>query len=1142
MTPPRRPHLPRRVDPVVCLKSEIFGQGMECEWLKHPPLSTREERFAASGIQPEHIHDNDESPLGSPAPSPRPPTEPPRPRVITRAELEERCRHRTCPLEGGRRSDLASLAPAVQAASERMLEQFYEEPNPWKGGHARWVTEDQVAGDRPSLDAPLDYNWADQRLYLDRHHVARLCRILQDPAQDMPARPSQDHVCVEFVRCLEQKWVTVDQLMPPNWLHVDQKLDHDEEKDRWVLDGSYMTHVPSSASKQDVVKPRERGRSRDDLNPIQRLQDTLQALFKYPSGEVTGTLMWDLKERVLCVQPSTATQYLELMRCTLDHALVYNSEDLLDELQLPHWYESTGVWTYQLLRYLCPVDMESLSDGILRRYNRHGSKGPPLELVSLGSNTKYYPVGDGLGGPGRVFSENAAAQEYVRLGEMRKMLKSVNTRQQGYDALDADAVRRPPPPNDMVNTRLTKRAPTQPPAPAAGAGPSQSAAGPSQAAAGPSQAAAGPSRARSISRSPPRLSHIAHRPTPSPASSDVGPVDNSRELSPRFVCATAAWPSDPADSPSRGRSPPASPAMTNVGSWAESIRVPRDARSLSPGGPPPTPPSPPRAHHLSQSPARAPPSPSGSDWDAVRMATSSDSSVGRFLSVEEVRALKDRRNLTVFMVRFGVTFVDRFRGQRVVYELGVCNRERGLRLRKYPGITSKVAKKHDKTIACGDRGWRLPLGGQTTSSNLLEAIMSAYADLSHHSSGHRRAGGHARNIEFSLCTYVELGSAHVLRCMAHPNATPVYYIFMEDQLCRTWRAEFTNEYFMRDDRKFTCLQWGTREVAAPWLLPALGALEARRLPPPPPAHQARVAERPEHMDTAWRRNVYEAVHLRPGVLRACISFAGSAVVWWWLGRGPVPMVAVWAMWEAMAWHLTWCSGTGMQAANAEVQTQEDESSGVLEDRLGMKEQQLNEKLSAEMRLLPADVGPRRVVKGDKFQPWHAILSREMLLEEKDMFCGMPDQIDWGRQDKLSEAVQIFMPGHWNEGHRTVLSKKYREQKARARQLRDAPLVPALAEEEVERRGELRHMTKAQVREASALQWGLELVITVPSEVRRLATEVDWKSVDGVWDPWAGTGVISEVMVEQWPQLRFMNNDWNSQLGWSEAHDALQPGN
>ncbi|KAK3287571.1 hypothetical protein CYMTET_4920 [Cymbomonas tetramitiformis] len=301
MTPPRRPDLPRRVDPAVCLKSEIFGQGMECEWLKHSPLSTREERFAASGSRSEHIDDGYESPVGSPEPSPRHLAERPRPRAITRAELEARCRHRTCPLEGGRRSALASLAPAVQAASERMLEQFYEEPNPWEGGHARWFTENQ------------------------------------DPAQDMPTKPSQDHVCVEFARCREQKWVTVDQLMSPSWLHVDQKLDHDVEKDRWMLDGDYMTHVPSSASKQDVVKPRERGRSRLDLNPIQKLQDKLQALFKYPSGEVTGTLMRDLKERVLCVQPSAATQYLDLMGCTLDHALVHNNgEELLDELQLPH--------------------------------------------------------------------------------------------------------------------------------------------------------------------------------------------------------------------------------------------------------------------------------------------------------------------------------------------------------------------------------------------------------------------------------------------------------------------------------------------------------------------------------------------------------------------------------------------------------------------------------------------------------------------------------------------------------------------------------------------------------------------------------------------------------------------------------------
>eukprot|EP00854_Cymbomonas_tetramitiformis_P001243 gene1243-biopygen1075 len=113
----------------------------------------------------------------------------------------------------------------------------------------------------------------------------------------------------------------------------------------------------------------------------------------------------------------------------------------------------------------------------------------------------------------------------------------------------------------------------------------------------------------------------------------------------------------------------------------------------------------------------------------------------------------------------------------------------------------------------------------------------------------------------------------------------------------------------------------------------------------------------------------------------------------------------------------------MQAASAEVQTQETKISCVLEDRLGMRERQLNEKLSSDMRLLPAEMGPRRVAKGSKSQqPWQAISSREIMLEEKDLFLYMPDQVDWGRQDKLSEIVRIFMPGHWNEGHRTVLSK------------------------------------------------------------------------------------------------------------------------
>ncbi|KAK3262535.1 hypothetical protein CYMTET_28614 [Cymbomonas tetramitiformis] len=71
------------------------------------------------------------------------------------------------------------------------------------------------------------------------------------------------------------------------------------------------------------------------------------------------------------------------------------------------------------------------------------------------------------------------------------------------------------------------------------------------------------------------------------------------------------------------------------------------------------------------------------------------------------------------------------------------------------------------------------------------------------------------------------------------------------------------------------------------------------------------------------------------------------------------------------------------------------------------------------------------------------------------------------------------------------------------------------------------MSKARVKSASTLQWGLELVMTVPHEVKRLAMEVNWKTVSRVWYSWAGTGVISKVMKEHWTHLNIMGNDWKA---------------
>ncbi|KAK3259798.1 hypothetical protein CYMTET_31216 [Cymbomonas tetramitiformis] len=85
------------------------------------------------------------------------------------------------------------------------------------------------------------------------------------------------------------------------------------------------------------------------------------------------------------------------------------------------------------------------------------------------------------------------------------------------------------------------------------------------------------------------------------------------------------------------------------------------------------------------------------------------------------------------------------------------------------------------------------------------------------------------------------------------------------------------------------------------------------------------------------------------------------------------------------------------------------------------------------------------------------------------------------------------------------------------------------------------MKRSQVKEASLLDWSLELVMTVPAEVKILSVEVDWSEIQRVWDPWAGTGVIGKVLKAANPHISVMNNDWNVHLDWKEARDALQPG-
>ncbi|KAK3283800.1 hypothetical protein CYMTET_8518 [Cymbomonas tetramitiformis] len=123
------------------------------------------------------------------------------------------------------------------------------------------------------------------------------------------------------------------------------------------------------------------------------------------------------------------------------------------------------------------------------------------------------------------------------------------------------------------------------------------------------------------------------------------------------------------------------------------------------------------------------------------------------------------------------------------------------------------------------------------------------------------------------------------------------------------------------------------------------------------------------------------------------------------------------------WQCPKCRGVGVEAAVAEVTAKADD----LQDKLGMKEEQLSAELQEGMRLLPADVGPYRIVK--KGEPLRqALPAHKVVGEEKDPFVDLPDHVNWANQDELTEIVTHLMPRRWNEGHRTVLSKKYKEQK------------------------------------------------------------------------------------------------------------------
>ncbi|KAK3241088.1 hypothetical protein CYMTET_49117 [Cymbomonas tetramitiformis] len=76
--------------------------------------------------------------------------------------------------------------------------------------------------------------------------------------------------------------------------------------------------------------------------------------------------------------------------------------------------------------------MEAMRNELHQSWQRCGHLRPPLELVELKAKgpAKFYPVDDGEGG-GAVFTDNASAQEYLHLDEVRRMLRCTTTMELG---------------------------------------------------------------------------------------------------------------------------------------------------------------------------------------------------------------------------------------------------------------------------------------------------------------------------------------------------------------------------------------------------------------------------------------------------------------------------------------------------------------------------------------------------------------------------------------------------------------------------------------------------------------------------------------------------------------------------------------
>ncbi|KAK3245312.1 hypothetical protein CYMTET_45119 [Cymbomonas tetramitiformis] len=200
------------------------------------------------------------------------------------------------------------------------------------------------------------------------------------------------------------------------------------------------------------------------------------------------------------------------------------------------------------------------------------------------------------------------------------------------------------------------------------------------------------------------------------------------------------------------------------------------------------------------------------------------------------------------MVRYADTQRDGARrDDPVLFQLGRCYDRRGLSC--HNDIYASVMRQYNKTIACVQNDWHLPLGGHTEgkSKKLKEAIGLAYEGVVRFDTRiYRRVTLLKHN--------VQSGTTHVLCCRETPSAKPVYYIFEDsNRPSEDDTLQFTDDYLQNERRKFTGFTYVTKLRSPPWVAKVLLLLEKRLRAPTSAAvveegREAHMAHMPEHTD------------------------------------------------------------------------------------------------------------------------------------------------------------------------------------------------------------------------------------------------------------------------------------------------------